>query len=173
MHFSHVNGFPQWLSFQISALRGSEKLNAFSKAEQAPKCVPIPPVSSLFWIRRLESQGICWFFFFLLNTFPLAWLVFNFVVGSSFLQGKAVLWGRRCPLSSSPLFLHTKDVEKCGIFGPCLCGRFLKKKSCGALEDGSLRVWIILRIIFYTKKFAFLEPNEVFFLIFTRTPEKW
>lgn len=159
--------------FSDQCLKRFREIKCFFQGRAGPKMCSNSTSELIVLNQETGEPGNLLIFFFLLNTFPLAWLVFNFVVGSSFLQGKAVLWGRRCPLSSSPLFLHTKDVEKCGIFGPCLCGRFLKKKSCGALEDGSLRVWIILRIIFYTKKFAFLEPNEVFFLIFTRTPEKW
>lgn len=100
VHFSHVNGFPHWLPFQVGALRSPEKLNAFSKAEQAPECVPFPPVSSLFWIRSLEIQGICWFFFFfLLNTFPLSTASVQFCGGKLFsfrvrlyFVAKDVLW---------------------------------------------------------------------------------
>lgn len=118
MHFSHVNGFPHWLPLPIGALRSPEKLNAFSKDRAGPKYDPIPPVSLIALNQESgepENFPVIFFFFFLLNTFPPAQPVFSFVM-EALLQGEAVL------CSNSPLFLHTKGVEKCGIFGLCLCG---------------------------------------------------
>lgn len=52
--------------------------------------------------------------------------------------------------SNSPLFLHITSMKKNVEFvGPGLCGNIF---TCGTLEDGSQRIWIILRITFSLKK---------------------
>lgn len=93
-----------WLCLRVCTCGSPEKLSVFFQYQNRPqmwpssKCEHCCPESGLWRARNLPV------IFFLLNTFPPGWLVFSFVMGSSSLQGKDVLWGWRCPLQQFTSF---------------------------------------------------------------------